>query len=340
MLKVAVVILNWNGKGFLEKFLPSVLEHLPSYAKLIIADNDSSDDSVDFLKKNYPTVRIIKNYQNGGYAKGYNDALKLIEAEYYILLNSDIEVSEDWIDPIINYMDQHTDVAACQPKILSYHQKTHFEYAGAGGGFIDKYGYPFCRGRIFQEIEEDLGQYNDIKEVFWASGACMFVRADLYHDLGGLDNDFFAHMEEIDFCWRAKNNGYKIYYHPQSVVYHVGGGTLPKSSPRKTYLNFRNNFFLLYKNVEKKHLFVVFMWRLILDGVAGLKFLLDGSFQDAKAVIKAHFHFYAALGSLKKKRRFLMQNRVGQVYQRNIVYEHFIKKINVFKQLNMNRFSK
>ncbi len=340
MLKVAVVILNWNGKKFLEEFLPLVVKNLPEYAELIIADNDSSDDSVAFLMQEYPEIRIVQNKENGGYAKGYNDSLKLIDAEYYILLNSDIEVTKAWIEPVIDFMDKNQNVAACQPKIKSIHQKTHFEYAGAGGGFIDKYGYPFCRGRIFQEIEEDTGQYDNVTEVFWASGACMFVRAQIYHEMDGLDDDFFAHMEEIDFCWRAKNNGYQIYYIPQSVVYHVGGGTLPKSSPRKTYLNFRNNFFLLYKNVESKHLLFVFIWRLLLDGVAGVKFLLDGIFKDALYVIKAHFHFYASLGSLRKKRKQLLQKQVGQIYQRNIVYEHFVKNIKYFSQLNKNRFSK
>jgi len=338
MLKVAVVILNWNGRDFLQRFLPSVVKSLPLYAELIIADNDSTDDSIAFLEKEYPDLRVVINKDNGGYAKGYNDALKQIEARYYVLLNSDIEVTDNWIEPIISFMDDHKNIAACQPKIKAFHQKTHFEYAGAGGGFIDKYGYPFCRGRIFQEIEEDKGQYDDITEVFWASGACMFVRAEVYHDLNGLDEDFFAHMEEIDFCWRAKNEGYKIYYHPQSVVYHVGGGTLPKGNPRKTYLNFRNNFFLLFKNVESKHLIWVFLWRLILDGVAGVKFLVDGSIKDALAVMKAHFHFYTALGSLKKKRKILQQKEVSQIYNHNIVYDHFIKGIKVFSELKNNRF--
>ncbi len=338
MIKVAVVILNWNGRSYLEQFLPSVLRNSPDYAQIIVADNASTDDSVSFLKEKYPQIEIIINKENGGYAKGYNDALKLIKAEYYILLNSDIEVSKNWIEPIIDFMDKKPNVAACQPKILDFHRKTHFEYAGAGGGFIDKYAYPFCRGRIFQELEQDNGQYNNVKEVFWASGACMFVRADIFHKLKGLDNDFFAHMEEIDFCWRAKNNDYQIYYHPESVVYHVGGGTLHKSNPRKTYLNFRNNFFLLYKNLEKNQLFVVFAWRLVLDGVAGLKFLLEGNWRDAIAVIKAHYHFYIAIGSLKKKRKDLKHKKVDQIYQRNIVYEHFIKKIKTFNQLQQNKF--
>lgn len=338
MLKVAVVILNWNGRDFLQRFLPSVVENLPDFAQVIIADNNSSDDSIAFLEKEYPLIRVIINEDNGGYAKGYNDALKRIESDYYVLLNSDIEVTGNWIEPIISLMDDNKNIAACQPKIRDFHQKTYFEYAGAGGGYIDKYGYPFCRGRIFQEIEEDKGQYDDISEVFWASGACMFVRAEVYHGLQGLDEDFFAHMEEIDFCWRAKNKGYQIYYNPQSVVYHVGGGTLPKGNPRKTYLNFRNNFFLLYKNIESKHLLWVFMWRLVLDGVAGIKFLLDGSIKDALAVMKAHFHFYKALGLLKRKRKMLQQKEVSHVYKHNIVYDHFIRGIKTFNNLKNKRF--
>lgn len=339
MLKVAVVILNWNGKSFLQKFLPSVLNNIPNYAEVFVADNHSSDDSIAFLKQNYPQVNLVINNENGGYAKGYNDALKQINAQYYILLNSDIEVSQNWIEPIIQLMDKNTEIAACQPKILSYHHKQEFEYAGAGGGYIDKYGYPFCRGRIFQEIEEDQNQFDDSVEVFWASGACMFVRAELYHELGGLDDDFFAHMEEIDFCWRAKNAGYKIFYEGKSVVYHVGGGTLHKSNPKKTYLNFRNNFYLLYKNIEGKRLIPVFFWRLILDGVAGIKFLIDGDYKDTYAIFKAHLNFYTSLPSLYKKRRELKQNKVSMMYQRNIVYEHFVKKVKKFKSLSKDRFS-
>ncbi len=340
MLKVAVVILNWNGQKYLEQFLPSVLKFLPSFAKIFVADNDSTDASISFLKKNYPQVNLVINDENGGYAKGYNDALKKIEAEYYILLNSDIEVTENWIEPIIELMDTHTNIAACQPKIRSFHEKEKFEYAGAGGGYIDKYGYPFCRGRIFQELETDHGQYDDAVEVFWASGACMFVRSDHFWQLDGLDNDFFAHMEEIDFCWRAKNKGYQIYYQPQSLVYHVGGGTLPKNNPQKTFLNFRNNLYLLYKNLEKHRLIQVFIYRLILDGVAGMKFLIDGQAKDTWAVIKAHFSFYRAIGPLRRKRKVLNQQKVGQAYQRNIVFEHFVKKIKTFNKLQKNKFTK
>jgi len=340
MLKVAVVILNWNGRKFLQKFLPSVLDHLPKYAEVFVADNNSTDDSVIFLKDNYSSVHLLINNENGGYAKGYNDALRKIQAEYYVLLNSDIEVTQYWIEPIIELMDEKQEITACQPKIRAYHDKEMFEYAGAGGGFIDKYGYPFCRGRIFQELEVDKEQYNDTIEVFWASGACMFVRAEHFWELNGLDNDFFAHMEEIDFCWRAKNNGYRIFYEPKSLVYHVGGGTLPKNNPHKTYLNFRNNFFLLYKNLESHRMFIVFFWRLLLDGVAGIKFFMDGQAKDSWAVLRAHFSFYASIPKLHKKRKALNQQKVGQIYQRNIVYEHFIRKIKSFDKLNSSKFIK
>ena len=227
-MHIAVVILNWNGREFLRKFLPSVILHSSSVAEVIVADNASTDSSVEFLQQNFPQVRIITNLTNGGFAKGYNDALAEVAADYYILLNSDIEVTPHWIEPVIKLMESDPLIAACQHKLRSYHQPEKFEYAGAAGGFIDKYGYPFCRGRIFQDIETDNGQYDDVKEIFWATGACMFVKADLYRQFGGLDADFFAHMEEIDFCWRLKNGGYKIMYCPESIVYHVGGGTLPK----------------------------------------------------------------------------------------------------------------
>jgi GT2 family glycosyltransferase len=253
-MKTAVVILNWNGRNFLETFLPSVLEYSARCADVIVADNASTDDSVAFLQEHYPQIRIIEHPKNGGFSKGYNDALKQIDAEYYILLNSDVEVTPNWITPVIEMMDADPSIAACQPKLRSFEDRSQFEYAGAAGGFIDAYGYPFCRGRIFDVLEEDRGQYDDACEVFWATGACLFVRADLYHALGGLDEDFFAHMEEIDFCWRLKNNGHKVMYCPDSTVYHVGGGALPKSSPRKTYLNFRNNLALLVKNLPSKRL--------------------------------------------------------------------------------------
>jgi len=337
-MKVAIVILNWNGKSFLEKFLPFAIRYNADYSEIIIADNDSSDDSVDFLKKNYPDIRIIINKENGGFAKGYNDALSQVDAEYYVLLNSDIEVTENWIEPVIELMDSDKSIAACQPKLRSYFERNKFEYAGAAGGFISKYGYPFCQGRLFQSIEEDKGQYDEVKEVFWATGACMFVRAELYHKFGGLDNDFFAHMEEIDFCWRLKNEGYKIMYCPDSMVFHVGGGTLPKQSFRKTYLNFRNNFILLYKNLPSKLLFKVFFIRLFLDGIAALKFLAEGGFKDFWAVVRAHLSFYRTLDKTKAKRKLLKQNEVSKIYNGSVVLDHFLRGKKKFTELDEHKF--
>jgi GT2 family glycosyltransferase len=339
MPEIAVVILNYNGKAYLERYLPVLLQHSRGIAGVIVADNASRDNSVAFLKEYYPEVRVIKNPRNEGFSTGYNLALKQIEADYYVLLNSDIEVTANWILPVIDLMEKDPLIAACQPKIKAIHAPGHFEYAGAGGGFIDKFGYPFCRGRIFQEIEEDQGQYDDAVEVFWASGACMFVRAALFHQFGGLDDSFFAHMEEIDFCWRMKNKGYKIMYCPDAVVYHVGGGTLPKISSRKTYLNFRNNLSLLYKNLPQNRLFRVIFIRLILDGVASVKFLVEGGFGDFLAVARAHLHFYRKLPSLAMKREKIKPHKVGQMYQKNIVIQHFIKKKSKFTDLDPADFS-
>ena len=339
MKKVAVVILNYNGRKFLEKFLPIVIEHSSDVAEVIIADNASTDDSVAFMKSNFPDIRLIINNSNGGFSTGYNLALRQIEAEYYCLLNSDIEVTPHWIEPVIKLMDDDATIAACQPKILSYNDKKKFEYAGAGGGFIDKYGYPFCRGRVFQHLEDDNGQYDDIKEVFWATGACMFVRADAYHTFGGLDDSFFAHMEEIDFCWRVKNMGYKVMYCPQSKVYHIGGGTLPKSSAKKTYLNFRNNLSLLMKNLPSEAVLGTILYRIILDWVAGLKFLVDGSFADFWAVTRAHLSFYRHLPALRKKRKNLSHRHVSQIYKKNIVFKHFLEHKKLYTELNLNDFS-
>ncbi len=339
MTKTAIVILNWNGKKFLEKFLPFVIQYSRGDAEIIIADNASSDDSLTFMQTNYPEIRIIKNPENGGFSKGYNDALAQVEAEYYVLLNSDIEVTENWIKPIIALMDSDENIAVCQPKLRSYAERNKFEYAGAAGGFIDKYGYPFCRGRLFQSLEVDNGQYDDVCEVFWATGAAMFVRAELYHKFGGLDNDFFAHMEEIDFCWRLKNEGYKIMYCPDSVVYHVGGGTLPKNNARKTYLNFRNNFFLLFKNLPANRLLKVFIFRLFLDSIAGIKFLSEGGFKDLWAVVHAHFSFYASMNKNLKKRRNIRHKKVSKIYNRNIVWRHYVTKKKLFSELKSEDFS-
>jgi GT2 family glycosyltransferase len=339
-LKTAVVILNWNGKKFLEKFLPGVIQHSADVADIIIADNDSSDDSLAYLEKNHPRIRVIKLSKNHGFAGGYNIALKDIHAEYYILLNSDIEVTENWISPVIELMDKDSSVAACQPKIRSYKEPEKFEYAGAAGGFIDKYGYPFCQGRLFQSLEKDEGQYDEAREVFWATGACLFVRADIFHKLGGFDDDFFAHMEEIDFCWRAKNQGYKIMYCPASTIFHIGGGTLPKNNSRKTYLNIRNNIIMLYKNLEDRRLTRVLAARQVLDYAAALKFLIDGGFKDMIAVIKAHYYFWSNISKLKKKREKIPHLKVSQIYWGNVVKEHYLGRKKSFRQLNPQRFTK
>jgi len=332
-MKIAVVILNWNGKTFLEKFLPNVVECSADVAEVIVADNASTDDSVDFLKQHFPTIRLIQNAENGGFSKGYNDALKQIDADYFVLLNSDIEVTKNWIQPVIDLMESDSKIAVCQPKIRSYHEREKFEYAGGAGGFIDKFGYPFCRGRIFDTTEIDTGQYDDVCEIFWATGAAMFVKASIYKEFGGLDEDFFAHMEEIDFCWRVKNAGYKVMYCPDSTVFHVGGGTLPKSSSRKTYLNFRNNLSLIYKNSSNR--FFVFFMRSMLDEVAALKFLLGGSFGDFAAVYKAYFHFFKMLPKNRKKRKqqkTICKKLVG-LSPFSIVWKYYIQQRKKFDQL-------
>ena len=334
-MKIAVVILNWNGKKFLEKFLPNVIEHSASGTEVIVADNASTDDSVDFLKTNFPQIRLIQNSENGGFSKGYNDALKYVDADYFVLLNSDIEVTKNWIQPVIDLMESDSKIAVCQPKIRSYHEREKFEYAGAAGGFIDKFGYPFCRGRIFDTIETDIGQYDDVCEIFWATGAAMFVKASIYKEFGGLDEDFFAHMEEIDFCWRVKNAGYKVMYCPSSTVYHVGGGTLPKSSPQKTYLNFRNNLSLIYKNLHSKNLFFVLFMRWFLDDIAGLKFLLGGRFGDFFAILKAQFYFIKNFRKIRKKRKKQLEIRKFHtgIYPNSIVWKYYIQKRKTFDQL-------
>ena len=337
-MQVAVIILNWNGQKYLQQFLPTLIQYSKEEAEIIVADNASSDDSVAFLTTHYPEIRIIRNPDNGGFAKGYNLALSQVKADYYILLNSDIEVTENWIHPVITLMEQDKQIAACQPKIRSYLEPKKFEYAGAAGGFIDKYGYPFCRGRIFLSIEEDTGQYDDASEIFWATGACMFVRADLFHQSGGLDEDFFAHMEEIDFCWRLKNNGYRIMYCPDSTVFHIGGGTLPKASWRKTYLNFRNNFYLLYKNLPDNRLYKVFAVRLCLDGIAAFKFLFQAGFKDFWAVTRAHMSFYRSFRKIKQKRKALKHGSMQHVFGKNIVVEYYLRGKRKFSQLNMKKF--
>ncbi len=333
-IKTAVVVLNWNGKAWLEKFLANLVKHSQE-STVFVADNASTDDSVDFVKSNFPSVKIIINASNGGYAKGYNDALKQIDAEYFVLINSDIEVTEDWLSPIIDLMDSDKKIAACQPKLLDYKKRNTFEYAGASGGFIDNLGYPFCRGRIFDDIEEDKGQYNDAIEVFWATGACLFVRSSHYNEVGSLDEDFFAHQEEIDLCWRLKNKGYKIMVQPKSVVYHVGGGTLNAGSPFKTHLNFRNNLFMLFKNLPTFSLFTTIPTRLLLDGVAALTFLnKPKGLKHVLAIAKAHFTFYFEIPKLIAKRQKINQknNLIGKV-DWSILLRNKIKGIKRFSDL-------
>jgi hypothetical protein len=337
--KVAVVILNWNGKGFLEKFLPGVIKNSEGMAEVIIADNDSTDGSVEYLQQNFPKIKIIINEENGGFAKGYNDALAKVEADYYVLLNSDIEVTPNWIEPVIQLMESNDQIAACQPKLRDFFNRESFEYAGAAGGFLDKYGYPFCRGRLFQSLEKDQAQFNDELEIFWATGACLFVKANIYHQLGGLDERFFAHMEEIDFCWRAKNKGFKIMYCPNSTVYHVGGGTLPKRSWRKTYLNMRNNNIMLYKNLPSNRLFKVFIARLVLDGAAAFKFLIDGGIKDMFAVVYAHWSFFPLLPQLHKERKKEKPKPVSKIYKGNIAIDYFFRGVRKFSDLDHNKFS-
>jgi GT2 family glycosyltransferase len=334
---IAIVILNFNGKVFLEKFLPNILKHSAPHP-IYVADNGSTDDSIAFLLSTHPEVHIIQNQANYGYAGGYNMALQSVKAEYYVLLNSDVEVTPGWIKPVIHLMEADPTIAACQPKLLDAENRHKFEYAGAAGGFIDKYCYPFCRGRIFNALETDQAQYNESLEVFWASGACLFVRADLFWKVGGLDEDYFAHMEEIDLCWRLKNIGYKIYAEPASIIFHVGGGTLNKFSSRKTFLNFRNNLITLTKNHPSKYLIAKIVYRILLDGVAGFKFLFGGEPKHFFAVIRAHFSYYAMLPDTLSKRKKLqkLQNfsySLRKVYDGNIVYEHFVTKKNKFSDL-------
>ena len=323
-MKTAVVILNWNGRHMLECFLPSVTAHTTGDAEVIIADNGSTDDSLAFLQQHYPTLRIIALDRNYGFADGYNKALAQVEADYYVLLNDDVEVTPGWVDKVVAMMDQQPDVAIAQPKLMMYDQRDTFEYAGGAGGFIDSYGYPFCRGRLFSTLEQDHGQYDDPCEIFWATGAAMFVRASVWKTMGGLDGDFFAHMEEIDFCWRVKNAGHRVVYCPQSVLYHVGGGTLPKSNPFKTQLNFRNNLSMLYKNLPAKRLRRVLGLRMLLDRVAAVKFLLEGHGGEYRAVRKAHSEYRAWLPGLKEKRARINPHEVGEVYSRPLLIEYFL----------------
>lgn len=337
--RIAVVILNWNGEKLLGEFMPSVVEHSSKdYIDVIVADNGSTDRSIEFLQQNFPSVKIIDLKKNYGFAEGYNRALEQVEADYFVLLNSDVKVTGNWIETCLKKFESDPDIAAIQPRILSYNNPDHFEYAGAAGGFIDKFGYPFCRGRILNNIEKNEGQYDKSSPIFWASGASMFVRADAFRKAGGLDSDFWAHMEEIDLCWRFKSIGYKVVYEPASTVYHLGGGTLSYNSPSKVYLNFRNNLFMLFKNLPSKQFKRIFLARMVLDAVAAFKFLADAHFRNFGAVFKAHISFYQNLGKLRKKRR-MIQKRItvekhSEIYNKSLMWKFFIQKRRKFSDLD------
>ncbi len=320
---LAIVILNYNGIKWFDKFLQGVIDYSPD-AAVYVVDNASTDDSVNYLAQNFPSVKVIQNQQNLGYAGGYNEGLKLVSEEIYCLLNSDVEVTENWTKPLLALFEKDKNIAAAQPKVLSYKNKNKFEFAGAGGGFIDNLGYPFCRGRVFFNLEEDHGQYNDTCEIFWATGACLFIRREDFWNQGGFDSDFFAHMEEIDLCWRLKNEGKKIYYCGESTVYHVGGGTLNPYDPHKTFLNFRNNHLMLIKNLPSHKVFGVILFRLILDGFAGIDFIFfSGGWKYCWAVIRAHFAMYGLLPKYLKKRKAGIPGYFNKKY---IVFQYFLRK--------------
>ncbi|MBT8300373.1 MAG: glycosyltransferase family 2 protein [Maribacter sp.] len=330
-MKIAIVILNWNGEVLLERYLPSVIQYSGD-AAIYVADNASTDGSVAYVQQNFPQIRIIQNSVNGGFAKGYNDALRSVHADIYCLLNSDVEVTENWLQPIAKAFDTIKDAAIIQPKILDLLRKDYFEYAGAAGGFIDQLGYPFCRGRIFQELEKDTGQYDDTKEIFWATGACMFIKSEVYHSLGGFDEDYFAHQEEVDLCWRAKNAGYKVFYVGASKVYHLGGSTLSNMNPKKTYLNFRNSLFSITKNLPRRKAILIIFLRLLLDAVAGLRFIYQFKFNHCFAIIRAHLNFYSKFGRMYRKRE--KHNFIKKYYvTKSIVWSHFVHHIKKFNIL-------
>ncbi len=331
-MKTAIVILNWNGEKLLEQFLPSIVNFSSNEAEIFVADNASTDESIAYVKEFFPAVIIIENTLNGGYAKGYNDALQSIEADIYCLINSDVSVTKNWLPPVLEVFEKEKNTAIIQPKILDFKDQNKFEYAGAGGGFIDLYGYPYCRGRVFNNLEEDTNQFNDITEIFWASGACFFIRSAVYHQLNGFDEDYFAHQEEIDLCWRTQNIGHAVKYVGTSTVYHVGGATLQETNPHKTYLNFRNSLLNVVKNVPKKwFLFVVFS-RLLLDGIAGLKFLIELRPIHTLAILKAHLSFYKNFFKFLRKRRKL-QKKMNYNIHTSVVWQYFVLGKKKYEQL-------
>jgi GT2 family glycosyltransferase len=335
LAKVSVVIINYNGRKYLEQFLPSILASRYSNMELIIADNASTDDSLDFMRSHYPLVRIIAMKRNHGYAGGYNEALKEVKSDYYVLLNSDVEVTPGWIDPVIALMESDKNIGACQPKILSYAQKDHFEYSGAAGGWMDCYGYPFARGRIFDICETDKGQYNDVQKIFWAGGAALFVRASLFHEAKGFDTYFFAHMEEIDFCWRLQLLGYSIYVCPASEVFHIGGGTLPKGNERKVFLNFRNNMIMLAKNLPKRQSFWKIPMRVLMDFVSAFKSLFEGQYVYFLAVGEAHLAFLKWLLFMQRRSVFPVTRkaRLTGWYMHSVAWKHFVQGKETFQEI-------
>lgn len=333
--KCAIVILNWNGRNFLEQFLPSVRRSTYGNYELVVADNNSTDDSISFLNQNFPSACIIHLAENFGFAKGYNEALKQVDADYFILLNSDVEVTPGWIEPMVELLENNATIAACQPKILSFHNKKMFEYAGAAGGWIDKHGYPFSRGRVFDVCEEDRGQYDQSEPIFWASGACLFIRASVFRRMNGFDDFFFAHQEEIDLCWRIQLAGYKIYSCPSSVVYHVGGGTLPKGNSTKTFLNFRNNLIMLSKNVPAAKKTWLMPYRILLDMIAAFRELLSGDAGYFRAVMKAHCAFVKWRFSPAKNKTVATVDppKLDGYISKSIIWQYFIKKKRTFSEI-------
>lgn len=335
MKTIAVVILGWNGKSFLEKFLANVVQYSTSENSFVVyADNASTDDSVSYVETHFPQVQIVKNASNGGFAEGYNLALQYVKADYYVLLNQDVEVTEGWLTPLYRFLETHPDYAIVQPKLRAFHEPHNFEYAGASGGYIDFLGYAFCRGRLFESIEKDENQYDQVEDIFWASGAAMMICSTIFHRLCGFDADFFAHQEEIDLCWRVQNEGYKIAAIPQSVVYHVGGGSLPQGNPRKTFLNFRNNLFMLVKNLPLLQMMWVLPLRFSLDQVAMIYSILKNkNFKDSRAILKAHLYFFFGFIGMFRKRSFTKPQLHTTIYTNSIIWQYFMNKKRKFSEL-------
>ena len=337
-MTTAIVILNWNGEKYLQQFLPILTKYTPDTdVEIIVADNASTDSSLQVMKDYFPAIRTIVLDRNYGFAGGYNKALEQVDADYYVLLNSDVEVTDNWLSPMLNFMNENENVAACQPKIRSYFNRTSFEHAGASGGFIDQYGFPFCRGRVFGVVEEDKGQYDDYIDVFWATGACLMVRSKVFWKVGGLDSEFFAHMEEIDLCWRLKSRGYRVVCVPGSIVYHIGGGTLHVDSPHKIYLNFRNNLLLLYKNLPTDLLRRTMFWRRFFDYSAAFQFILTGKFQNAKSIFRARSDYKKMLPDFKEKRNenilYSTNLNIAEIYLDSIVFSYFLKNKRTYNSL-------